>query len=127
MWNNSNCGNNGKFSSNGAADFDQRSARGQEFLRTSNQTSMSTSSSSYSLSPSSPMGEFPMRGGSGGGRHNMQLPSPDSPLGTTKRQARMNSSFISHTFFSRLTIAFAFVILCFLFDNKIPLPNVSYR
>ena len=50
------------------SDFDRssrpgsgRSETGHELLRTCNQTSMSTSSSSYSLSPSSPMENFPSR------------------------------------------------------------------
>lgn len=86
MWNNGGGGGGGgnKFSSNGTPDFERGgSARssGQEFLRTSNQTSMSTSSSSYSLSPSSPMGEFPLRGGGG------TLTDSHSPMVQTKRQA----------------------------------------
>jgi len=90
--------NGGDFdrSARNGGDFDRssrpgsgRSTDGADFLRTSNQTSMSTSSSSYSLSPSSPMENFPPR------PRNMQLPSPggglipeplNSPVISNKRQ-----------------------------------------
>ena len=61
---------NGDFDRSSRPGSGRSAEAGHEFLRTSNQTSMSTSSSSYSLSPSSPMENFPSR------PRNMQLPSP---------------------------------------------------